>query len=194
MNHDHITHPVKPRVYIDLEYCYPGMTASKGRPSAADLRQVVQIGAIKYDHLSGEELDSLNILTTPAYTKQLPKFFIELTGIEQQQVEELAVPFKVGLTRLVEFCQGLDMYTFDGDEDVLRQNCNYFHISYPFAPTALIRVRPMLRSWGLEPSEYSSGTLYRAANLDISGRVHDALHDVRSMAAGVREFERRLGS
>ena len=36
------------RVYLDLEYAYPGMQAGQGRPTNA---QVVQIAAIIFDNL-----------------------------------------------------------------------------------------------------------------------------------------------
>ncbi len=51
------------------------------------------------------------------------------------------------------------------------------------------RVKPMLPKWGIDPNEYSSGTLYKAADLALEGHVHNALHDVRSMAQAVAMFE-----
>jgi hypothetical protein len=33
--------------------------------------------------------------------------------------------------------------------------------------------------------------LYKAAGLDMDGHVHNALHDVRSMAAAVHTFENK---
>jgi hypothetical protein len=46
----------------------------------------------------------------------------------------------------------------------------------------------LLPQWGIDSDAYSSGTLYRAAGLEMTGHVHDALHDVRSMAAATSYF------
>ena len=37
------------RIYLDLEYVYPEMTKEYGRPTGKNLRQVIQIAAIKVD-------------------------------------------------------------------------------------------------------------------------------------------------
>ncbi len=177
------------RVYLDLEYCYPGMTRQTGRPGENDLRQVVQIAAICYDHSAGKELSSFNVFTSPPYTKELPNFFIELTGITQEQVDEKAIIFPVALEKFVKFCADVSIYTFDKDWYVLRQNCGYYDIDFPFEKAPFIRIQKSLKKWGLTQSEYSSGTLYKAAGLKMDGHVHNALHDVRSMAAATYHFE-----
>jgi len=50
----------------------------------------------------------------------------------------------------------------------------------------------MLEGWDVEnPTQYSSGTLYKAAGVHMNGHVHNALFDVRSMNAAVHAFENR---
>lgn len=177
------------RVYLDLEYCYPGMSENSGRPSSEDLRQIVQIGAIKYDHKTSQELDSLNILTIPTFTSELPIFFVTLTNISQQDIDSKGINFVDALKDLDNFCNGLDIYTFDKDWEVIEQNCSYYNLSSPFRNKPFKRIKPLLRKWGLDPNDYSSGTLYKAANIDMNGHVHNALHDVRSMAQATDYFE-----
>ncbi len=177
---------------MDLEYIYPGMRKGLGRPSEKDLRQVVQIAAILFDNRKGEELANFNVLTFPAYTEKLPSFFVELTGITQKELFESGVDFEQGFKKLEFFCRSHPIWTFDKDWGVLKQNCSYFgiHLSLP----EFIRVKPKLAEWGLDPEKYSSGTLYQAVGLSMKGRVHNALHDVRSMAAAVNILEKKDGS
>jgi hypothetical protein len=59
---------------------------------------------------------------------------------------------------------------------------------FPFSG-AFTRVKALLPEWNISPNEYSSGTLYKAAGLSMQGHVHNALHDVRSMAVAVSHFE-----
>lgn len=177
------------RVYLDMEYIYPGMTRDKGRPTSADQRQVVQIAAIIFDNAAGEELSSFDVLTFPAFTKTLPDFFVELTKITQEELRKKGISFEDGLGKLVDFISDYPVHTFNLDQEVLEQNCAYFNIPFPFGKN-FIRVKSQLSKWGINPEQYSSGTLYKAAGLEMSGQVHNALHDVRSMAKAVHRLEK----
>ncbi len=180
------------RVYLDLEYMYPGMAREKGRPTSADQRQIVQIAAIIFDNQSGRELASLDILTFPAFAKKLPNFFTELTKITQGKLNKKGVPFTEGFKKLVDFAESHPIWTFNLDQEVLEQNCNYFNIAFPFKKN-FTRVKPRLSKWNIDPEKYSSGILFKAVGLKMSGQVHNALHDVRSMAQAVHILEKKFG-
>lgn len=176
------------RIYLDTEYYYPGMLRGTPRPTAADKRQIVQIAAILVDSQTGEELAAFDQLVVPTYEKQVTDFFTELTGITQADINREGAAFSKVLSLFVEFAGNTEIYTFDKDEEVLRQNCGYTGIAWPFE-NSFTRVKALLPGYGVEPDKYSSGTLYEAAGLEMDGHVHNALHDVRSMAAAVRVFE-----
>lgn len=178
------------RVYLDTEYCYPGMLKGTPRPTAADTRQIVQIAAIIFDTDTGQEVAAFDQLVVPTYEKQLPDFFVELTGISQEDVDTKGVPFAEAFASFVRFCDGLPVWTFDKDEEVLRQNCGYIDMAWPLEEP-FTRVKALVPAWGIDPDAFSSGTLYKAAGLDLSGHVHNALHDVRSMAQAIAVFEAR---
>lgn len=176
------------RVYVDTEYCYPGMERGTPRPTAADKRQIVQIAAIIFDTDSGKEIAHFNQLVLPTYTKKVPEFFVELTGITQADVDRSGIPFKDALANFVRFVGDTEVWTFDKDEEVFRQNCGYLTLPWPFT-SPFVRVKALLPHWGINPAEYSSGTLYKTAGLKMDGHVHNALHDVRSMAQAIYTFE-----
>jgi hypothetical protein len=67
-------------------------------------------------------------------------------------------------------------------------------MEFPFESREFFRVKERLPSWGIDPDKYSSGTLYQAAGLQMHGRVHNALHDVRSMAHAVHYFETKFAA
>ena len=179
------------RIYVDLEYCYPGMTKASGRPCETDKRQVVQIAAIRFDDQTGEEMDSFNQLVIPAYEVLLPPFFEELTAITQADVDREGIAFPEALQAFVNFCKDDPIFTFDKDWYVLQQNAGYHGMSFPYADRPFVRVKALLPGWGVNPDDYSSGTLYKAAGLQMSGHVHNALHDVRSMAHALHSFTAR---
>ena len=178
------------RVYLDTEYCYPGMLAGTPRPTAEDTRQIVQIAALIFDTNTGEEVAHFDQLVVPTYQKELPEFFTELTGITQVDVDSSGVAFKDALTDFAQFCGDTPIWTFDKDEEVLRQNCGYIDSSWPFTQS-FIRVKALLPNWNIDPEAYSSGTLYKAAEIELTGHIHNALHDVRSMAQAINVFEKQ---
>lgn len=175
------------RIYVDTEYAYPGMRSGTPRPTSADQRQIVQIAAIRWDTKTGNEVDHYDVLVHPEYLATLPRFFTELTGITQDQVEAGAISFREALQSFYHFCNNDPVWTFDKDEEVFRQNCAYINIPFPFT-VQFTRVKAVLPQWGIDPMAYSSGTLYKAAGLNMNGQVHNALHDVRSMAAAIQAF------
>lgn len=176
------------RVYLDTEYCYPGMIRGQPRPTAANKRQIVQIAAIIVDINSGKEVARFDKLVIPSYEKLLPDFFVELTGITQDDIVLSGISFDKAFNQFVEFVGNVPIWTFDKDEEVLRQNCVYTNMAWPLN-TPFTRVKSLLPTWGINPDEFSSGTLHEAVGLDMQGHVHNALHDVRSMAKTVHILE-----
>jgi len=165
------------------------MTRESGRPSEHDLRQIVQIAAIQFDEKIGIERAALDVLVKPVYTSVLPPFFTELTNITQDDVDAKGLDLSVALDELRKFSQRYQVYIFDADWGVLKQNSAYIQRPFDFEAHPFIRVKPLLVQWGIRENDYSSGTLYKAAGLTMGGHVHNALHDVRSMAAAMCYFE-----
>jgi DNA polymerase III alpha subunit (gram-positive type) len=175
------------RVFLDLEYLYPEMTAESGRPTSDKLRQIVQIAAIKFSE-SNQQLDELDILVHPTYTKTLPDFFSELTGIVQADLERghgLYESLDV-LEAFVANCPGR-VYCFDKDYEVLVQNAGY--INRGLTLPKFIQVKQLLPKWGIDPDGCSSGTLHQLVGVSLAGKPHNALFDVKSMASAVFSLE-----
>lgn len=176
------------RIFTDLEYLHPNMKKGLPRPTMKDLRQIVQIAAIRVDD-QGVEQESFDQLVIPTYTKEFPPFFTELTNITQAEVEEHGIPFPEALEKFLDFVGDDEIWTFHKDYEVWQQNCGYINQEFPLPPFEVVKFK--LPAWGIDPDQYSSGTLYQSVGLEMKGHVHNALHDVRSMSAGVHELERR---
>ncbi|MCF6276508.1 MAG: exonuclease domain-containing protein [Candidatus Magasanikbacteria bacterium] len=183
----------KKRIFVDLEYVYPGMTRESGRPTEKEQRQVTQIAAILVNSKTNEELGFFDILVKPPFTKILPEFSTELTGITQKQMDKKGINFKEALEKFYNFCGDNTIWTFNADFGVFLQNCNYHNISFLYKNRPFIKVKQKLPFWGVDPDKYSSGTLYKAVGLKMDGHTHNALHDVRSMSAAVHKFEQTIG-
>jgi DNA polymerase III alpha subunit (gram-positive type) len=176
------------RIYVDTEYIYSGMNETSGRPTSKDQREIVQISAVKFDNKSGKELDHFDILISPKIVSPFPPFFSKLTGISLEELEK-GIPFENAVNKFLNFCEDFSIWTFDKDHEVFEQNFKFHKIESLF-PKSFIRVKPLLINWNINPEDYSSGTLYKAAGLKMEGHVHNALHDVRSMSNAIHKLEK----
>jgi hypothetical protein len=134
-------------------------------------------------------------------------WFTELTGIREEQLLRASnATFKAALAAFIAFCGVTPVRTMCQDWFVMRQNCALYDINEipALLRTEFERVKPQLAAWGLPAAELernpSSGELYRAVKLSVpelyatlgmlaggkdDQQVHNALHDVRSMAVAV---------
>ncbi len=175
------------RIYVDTEYMYEGMFTKKRLPSNSDKKQIIQIAAVLYDHESGNELDHFDILVKPVFNKSLPPFFTELTGISDKMIDDKSVSFSVALNKFIKFSKQYPIWTFNNDYKVFLQNLEFHNLNNPFCKE-FKRVKPLLKKLGIDPEQYSSGTLFQAAGLKLNGHVHYALHDVRSMSQAIHSL------
>jgi inhibitor of KinA sporulation pathway (predicted exonuclease) len=176
------------RVYVDLEYMYEGMFHERRMPTDRDKKQIIQIAAVLFDHDKGRELKSLDILVKPIFHRKLPEFFIELTNINDEMIEDRAISFSEAISEFLRFCNNYPIWTFNNDYNVFLQNFEFHSIVNQFK-CPFSRVKPLLKDFGLDADKYSSGTLYKAVGLNLKGHVHYALHDVRSMSQAMHALE-----
>ena len=117
-------------------------------------------------------------------------FFVELTNITDEIIKKSSINFPEALKKFVAFCKDYPILTFDNDYNVFLQNFEFHNITNPFK-TSFIRVKPLLKDFGIDANKYSSGTLYKAVGLNLTGHVHNALHDVRSMSQAMHVLEQK---
>jgi len=198
MNREQSTH--HERVYVDLEYQHPGFDHGE-KPCPADYREIVQISAIIWDMVRSEEKMAFDRLVRQVRWPRLHPRFIALTGITEERLQAEAVIFEQVYEDFIEFVGDREIWCFGYDHGVFLQNLAWHDYSAVDIREPFCDVRRMLKAGGVDIEQYSSGTLWRLVpRLDMSdGQVHNALHDVRSMAAAVdhlaKEFlEKPLGS
>jgi inhibitor of KinA sporulation pathway (predicted exonuclease) len=174
-------------IIVDTEYTtWPGALES-GWSQPGQQREIVQIAAIRVDS-SFREVGSLDILVRPLLGPELSALFVELTGIDQANVDACGMPFSGALERFLGFCEDgrLPIICMNADEAVFRENCRINTLDFPLEQS-WHRLRPFLEERGLDLAQLSSGDLHTLTRTPLSGHVHNALHDVRSMACWLRD-------
>jgi inhibitor of KinA sporulation pathway (predicted exonuclease) len=177
-----------PTIILDTEYTTFWNTRETGWTLPYHHKEIVQIAAIKTDE-NWDEIEQFQQIVKPKINAILTPEFVELTNITQERLEREWVDFETGLRKFIDFIWSHSVTTFDRDWFVFQENCRLNGIDFPFLNTEFLRVKERLQSLGVNPHKpwLSSGTLYQEVGIDMQGHVHDAMHDVRSMAAFLRK-------
>lgn len=176
-------------VLYDLEYTsWPGCQERGWGPGQH--REIVQIGAVLCDFPAAGEprvVRQLSLLTRPVINPVLSEYFVNLTRIDQRQVDAEGVSIRKGLRTLHNFSGGAPCYSYGNDFDVILENL----VLQGIEDADLLRwgsqhfdLRPTLEAHEIDTSQYTSGTVHDALGLAMPGGVrgaHDALHDCMSM-------------
>ncbi len=81
-------------------------------------KELVQIGAVKVD-TSLNEVDSFDALSKPVLNKTLSKYFTDLTGITQQEIELKGVSIQKSIQSFLVWTDSLPIISWGGDETIL---------------------------------------------------------------------------
>lgn len=153
-------------------------------------REIIQLAAIKVC-LVNQELkitESFNELVLPRINPQLSDYVVQLTGIEQHMLQDLAVDFPSALNQFRQFCVNgsLPGYSWGNDARVLLENCQLNELLWPDFSAGLFDIKPLLKNQDIKFMDVNSGRLAKSLGIELSGKEHNALHDVRSIAAALQ--------
>ncbi len=185
--------PTRPSVLFDLEFtAWEGSLAS-GWSRPGEWREVIQIGAVRLGPGPALAEDaSFCCLVRPVRNPVLSSYITALTGITQQAVEAEGLAFPEALARF-------DAFVGDGDapvccngrdHEILAENAAWHGIPPSRHHARMVDIRGHLAQmlgtgdrlfFSTQVAELSGGAA-------PPGQRHDALADVRSIAAGLRHL------
>ena len=181
------------KVFVDLEYIFPEMGWKYGQPKGHEKFEIIQIAAIVFDLDQRHEIAHVDLLCHPESGTKLPEFFTELTAITQQDIDVQALKLETAVDQFVNFCEKYEVMTYNNVYNVFLKNVSYISDNkFPLKP--FTRVKPIIENYGISTENVSSGELYKLFNIDLGGHIHNALHDVRSMAHSLAYLEKRSRS
>lgn len=159
---------------------------ARGWLAPGEFKEVVQIGAVKLDAVTLEEVATLNLLVRPRLNPVLSAYLENLTGISNARLKAEGVDFAEAYDRFVGFADGGPICAFGRDDLVLEENLRLYGIRDRAPMPSYINVTPWLRANGVEPKGYHACHVGPLCGAAFEGREHDALDDARSVAAGIR--------
>lgn len=182
-------------VIFDSEYtAWPGSLES-GWTRPGEIREMFQWGLLRVKReCQGQprEEAATEIIIKTVIVPQLPEYSISLTGVPQLRVDTEGIPFFAALEKMYQFSRSgeLPILSYGGDRHVLADNCAMLAVTPPTFAAGFLDIRPLLHRTDPRTCALSSGQLHTLAPEDsLEGRIHDALHDVRSVCAYLAGFK-----
>ncbi|MBU3005874.1 3'-5' exonuclease [Paraglaciecola arctica] len=155
-------------------------------------REIIQIAAVKValDSNCVQVISSFNTLVKPVVNPKLSDYIVQLTGIEQQVLDDMGIDFQDALSQLHAFCsQGtLPCYSWGNDKRVLLDNCLLSGVAMLDFNGGFHNLHRIARNAKLDGAHLCSGELASHLGLELNGHIHNALYDVRSIALALQQW------
>jgi hypothetical protein len=173
-------------VIMDTEQtCWEGSWERRkaGKPLPDELREVIQIGAVRVETAQFTVLDHFEHVVRPKINPVLTPFCIALTGVSQERIDSEGTSFAEGLAAFQRFVGDRPVVVYNADEVVFRENLEINGLDADIP--AYFRLRGALEQCGVDMAEVNSGKIAVRLGSTKTYREHDALADVVSMADGL---------
>lgn len=182
-------------VFYDTEFTTWEGAMENDWSAPGQYRELVQIGGVRFDLDTLEEKGEFIVLVRPKKNPVLSDFFIQLTGITNEQVTAGGLDFPEAYRRFREFVGDAPNACFGNDARVMRENLGFNGMPDSEAEFDSFNICPWFKEAGAPfgiKGKINSGKL--AATLGapmLSIQEHNALHDARSIAAAYRFLIRK---
>ncbi|GAA3850500.1 3'-5' exonuclease [Streptomyces sedi] len=181
-------------VVYDLEFTTWEGAADGDWSLPGQLREIVQIGAVRLD----EELtvrDEFEALVKPVVNPRLSPYFVELTGVRQEDVDREGRAPADALGAFFAFCRSEAALSYGNDMAVIGENVGWARargevLDRGFLTTPFLNIRPWINTLAPETATVNSGRLWKSLGLPrpTDGAEHSALFDAHSLAAALRRL------
>lgn len=177
-------------IIFDTEYtAWPGSN-ERDWDGPNEYREIVQIGAILIDTKKFIELDSFDLLIKPVKNPMLSDYFINLTGITQKDIDQKGIYYKEAFLKFLSWCKEYDIYSYGGDERILKENCVFADIPFPFENSRFADLTDVYKKYIPNADKYQSGAVMSMFGKKPASRAHNALNDVRILLDGLKELDK----
>lgn len=178
-------------VLYDLEFTAWEGSLARGWSLPGEHREIVQIGAVRLDGQSLAETASLDLLIRPRINPVLSDYFVQLTGITNEELALRGKDFAPAYLEFLGFIGACPTGCFGRDDRVLMENLALYELHDLARPPEPFNFRAWLIERGIKLDGIQSGMVARELGIAFEGRIHNALDDARALAAAFRHFARK---
>ena len=186
-------------IIFDTEYTSWEGSVKRSWNGENEYKELVQIGALKVikTDTTIKVVKKLNIYVKPRINPELSEYFINLTGITQDIINEKGLTFNEAMNILYKFSKTsnevkLPIFSYGNDYSVIKENLKLNSINkkskfYKWEKKYK-DVRPLFDMF-VDSSMYTSGTIYKAFNIKVdNAEVHNALWDCKSIFISLKSI------
>jgi inhibitor of KinA sporulation pathway (predicted exonuclease) len=182
-------------VFYDTEYTTWEGAMENDWSAPGQYRELVQIGAVRFDLDSLEEMGEFLVLIRPKRNPVLSDFFIQLTGITNDDIAREGLDFAEAYEKFLGFLGGAPNACFGHDGKVVRENLGFNGMPDSLAAFDSFNICPWFKEAGAPfgiRGKINSGKLAATLGAPMQAiQEHNALHDARSIAAAYRFLVRK---
>jgi inhibitor of KinA sporulation pathway (predicted exonuclease) len=177
-------------VVFDLEWTSWEGAAGRGWSGPGEFQEIVQIGAVRLDGSSLAERAAFEILVRPSLNPTLSRYFTDLTGIRQEDVDRAGLPFPDAARRFASFVgrDATGLYFNGADGLVFSANCGLHRMSSPLGETLFFNLRPFIVECLGIAEPFVSAELPARLGQPPAGAAHQGLADARAVAGALRRL------
>lgn len=180
-------------IIFDTEYTAWEGNQERGWDGINEFKEIVQIGAVCINAETLAEQSFISLYIKPARNPILSEYFSNLTGIKQEIIETEGEGFLQAIIRFTNWVGDRPLYSFGGDERELIENCLMLNIEFPMIKNNFYNAKKIFINAGIDLTNFTSGTITEAFGVAPKEPAHNALHDARSIAEGLRLLKKRDG-
>lgn len=177
-------------IFYDTEFTTWEGAMERDWGNPGEYREIVQIGAIRFDLDTMTEEEEFLILVKPQKNPVLSDFFVKLTGITNESVKKGGVLFPEAHEKFRAFAGPAQTACYGWDAKVMRENLGFNNLPNTEAQFDSLNIGPWFKEvgkpYGIQHNT-NSGKLAATLGAPINSiQEHNALHDARSIAAAYR--------
>jgi len=146
-------------------------------------RELVQIGAMRFDVENFVEIDRFDIFIQPVKNPILSDYFSKLTHITNAQLKEHGQSFEAAYQKFVAYIGQDPIYSYGGDHLIVQENCTLYGFEQWAKEFKGLDIRPWFGQQGIDINTVNSGALAKTLGVDLDMHEHNALDDVKSIWA-----------
>ena len=181
-----------PFILYDTEFtAWPGSQQCNWSREG-EYKEVIQLAALKVQIADNKliQLSSLNVLVRPNRNPKLSDYIKELTGIEQSLIDDHGIDFESCAKQFMEFNElgSIRCFSWGSDRKILAENYRLNGLEWDYHPQTFVDLKHRLFQLGLDYRKVPSGGLANAVDVELEGHIHNALYDVKSIAAFLNEL------
>ena len=191
--------PSKKIIIYDTEYTSWEGSLQRNWNKKYEYKELVQLSAIKLlitkNNIS--KLNEINLYIKPQINSILSKYFINLTKINQEKINNEGIFYEKALKKFYNFskdniklyCWGSDL---GNDSDVLLLNMKYYNITnielYNWIKKYHFDIRFIFKKYNIDTINYNSGSIYKIIpnHVQYNSNIHNAKWDIESILLALK--------